>query len=59
MKLPMNEAKPAAGEALARRDYNYLLLCGAGLGGLLYGIDIGIIVSVWSYPLDLFLPKGT
>ncbi|MBW4028883.1 MAG: sugar porter family MFS transporter [Acidobacteria bacterium] len=32
-----------------RRGYNLLLLCVAGLGGLLYGVDIGIIGGALPY----------
>jgi SP family myo-inositol transporter-like MFS transporter 13 len=45
----MNEVKSAEGEVLNRRNYNYLLLCVAGLGGLLYGIDVGIIGGALPY----------
>jgi MFS family permease len=40
--------RPAAG-ASARRGYNFFLLVVAGLGGLLYGMDIGIIGSALPY----------
>src|SRR5271154_3829461 len=32
-----------------RRGYNRLLLCVAGLGGLLYGVDVGIIGGALPY----------
>ena len=32
-----------------RRGYNILLLCVAGLGGLLYGVDVGIIGGALPY----------
>jgi SP family myo-inositol transporter-like MFS transporter 13 len=32
-----------------RRSYNLLLLCVAGLGGLLYGVDVGIIGGALPY----------
>ena len=32
-----------------RRAYNLLLLCVAGLGGLLYGVDVGIIGGALPY----------
>ena len=36
-------------ETTRRRRYNNLLLCVAGLGGLLYGVDIGIIGGALPY----------
>ncbi len=42
------DARDAATSA-ARRRYNLLLLAVAGLGGLLYGIDVGIIGGAYPY----------
>ena len=36
-------------DASGRRGYNTLLMCVAGLGGLLYGVDIGIIGGALPY----------
>jgi MFS family permease len=36
-------------EASRQRGYNILLLCVAGLGGLLYGVDVGIIGGALPY----------
>src|SRR5690348_14396709 len=45
---PMSQ--PLADESAARRRrYNRLLLLVAGLGGLLYGVDVGIIASALPY----------
>ncbi|MGB8261965.1 MAG: MFS transporter [Terracidiphilus sp.] len=41
-------AQPAANPA-AKRGYNLFLLLVAGLGGLLYGIDVGIIGGAYPY----------
>jgi len=44
-----------------RRRYNLLLLCVAGLGGLLYGVDAGIIGGALPYlkpPRTLTLPNS-
>ena len=40
---------PHSGTALAPARYNQILLLVAGLGGLLYGIDVGIIASALPY----------
>lgn len=40
---------PAPGGSLANRRYNGFLLLVAGLGGLLYGIDVGIIGGALPY----------
>lgn len=45
---------PASGAALndepaAQRGYNFFLILVAGLGGLLYGIDVGIIGGAYPY----------
>ena len=40
---------PAMGDPAANRGYNLLLLLVAGLGGLLYGIDVGIIGGALPY----------
>lgn len=43
-------SQPLADESAARRRrYNRLLLLVAGLGGLLYGVDVGIIASALPY----------
>jgi MFS family permease len=42
------EASPLPADS-SRRSYNLLLLCVAGLGGLLYGVDIGIIGGALPY----------
>ncbi|HLI04104.1 MAG TPA: MFS transporter, partial [Terracidiphilus sp.] len=44
----LTDASDAAASA-ARRRYNLLLLAVAGLGGLLYGIDVGIIGGAYPY----------
>lgn len=43
------EANSISTEASGRRTYNVLLMCVAGLGGLLYGVDIGIIGGALPY----------
>lgn len=45
----MTEASFAAPDASSRSRYNLLLLCVAGLGGLLYGVDVGIIGGALPY----------
>ena len=40
---------PVSGNASALRRYNLFLLIVAGLGGLLYGIDVGIIGGALPY----------
>ena len=42
-------AKAASADSSAKRSYNLLLLLVAGLGGLLYGIDVGIIGGALPY----------
>ncbi len=42
-------AASAPGDAAAIRRYNLFLLLVAGLGGLLYGIDVGIIGGAYPY----------
>jgi SP family myo-inositol transporter-like MFS transporter 13 len=37
------EPNSTSTEASRQNTYNILLMCVAGLGGLLYGVDIGII----------------
>lgn len=44
-----NVAASALGDAVAVRRYNSFLLLVAGLGGLLYGIDVGIIGGAYPY----------
>ena len=43
------DAIPASTGALSRRRYNLFLLVVAGLGGLLYGVDVGIIGGALPY----------
>jgi MFS transporter, SP family, solute carrier family 2 (myo-inositol transporter), member 13 len=40
---------PAIADVSAKRGYNFFLLLVAGLGGLLYGIDVGIIGGALPY----------
>lgn len=52
MTQEMNKKSAAAsepGDAAAVRRYNSFLLLVAGLGGLLYGIDVGIIGGAYPY----------
>jgi len=42
-------ANSSSAAVSAQRSYNALLLCVAGLGGLLYGVDIGIIGGALPY----------
>ena len=42
-------AKPEAGATTGKAGYNRFLLLVAGLGGLLYGIDVGIIAGALPY----------
>lgn len=49
----MNETSAAAG-ANTKTGYNRFLLLVAGLGGLLYGIDVGIIQGALPYLQDTF-----
>jgi len=45
-----NRSQPAPGpERASRAGYNLLLLLVAGLGGLLYGVDLGIIAGALPY----------
>src|ERR1039457_212250 len=44
----MNEIQNAAAET-GKKGYNRFLLLVAGLGGLLYGVDVGIIASALPY----------
>jgi MFS family permease len=46
---PMTENGPAFANQAATRRYNAFLLLVAGLGGLLYGIDVGIIGGAYPY----------
>jgi MFS family permease len=43
------DASSTSAAAMNRRRYNLLLLCVAGLGGLLYGVDVGIIGGALPY----------
>lgn len=43
------EASPGTVEVSKQSGYNLLLLCVAGLGGLLYGVDVGIIGGALPY----------
>ncbi|MBW4039746.1 MAG: sugar porter family MFS transporter [Acidobacteria bacterium] len=45
----MDEVTRATFDRSSRRQYNLLLLCVAGLGGLLYGVDVGIIGGALPY----------
>jgi MFS family permease len=45
----MNDAQGIPPSESQRSRYNLLLLCVAGLGGLLYGVDIGIIGGALPY----------
>jgi len=45
----MTASSPAESGSAALRRYNAFLLLVAGLGGLLYGIDVGIIGSAYPY----------
>ncbi len=49
--MPSTVSEPASSPALpsAQRRYNSLLLLVAGLGGLLYGVDVGIIGGALPY----------
>ena len=49
MKADLVGAVPSPGDSSANRGYNLFLLLVAGLGGLLYGIDIGIIGGALPY----------
>ena len=51
MAIPVtqNATAPLPADAAAKRGYNLFLLCVAGLGGLLYGIDVGIIGGALPY----------
>src|ERR1700692_1958688 len=49
------EVNPTTVAVSGRRSYNLLLLCVAGLGGLLYGVDVGIIGGALPY---LEAPSG-
>lgn len=42
-------ANPLPVAPSSRVRYNLLLLCVAGLGGLLYGVDVGIIGGALPY----------
>jgi MFS family permease len=45
----MNDVRTTASDGFSRKRYNLLLLCVAGLGGLLYGVDVGIIGGALPY----------
>jgi SP family myo-inositol transporter-like MFS transporter 13 len=45
----MTDVRSGALDASDRSRYNLLLLCVAGLGGLLYGVDVGIIGGALPY----------
>ncbi|MGA7155479.1 MAG: MFS transporter [Acidobacteriaceae bacterium] len=45
----MTETRFASPDTAARSRYNVLLFCVAGLGGLLYGVDVGIIGGALPY----------
>jgi MFS transporter, SP family, solute carrier family 2 (myo-inositol transporter), member 13 len=45
----MTDVRSSALDASDRSRYNLLLLCVAGLGGLLYGVDVGIIGGALPY----------
>jgi len=45
----MTASNPAAPSAAAKTTYSRFLLLVAGLGGLLYGIDVGIIAGAYPY----------
>lgn len=49
MASALTANSPASPEAMAIRRFNLMLLTVAGLGGLLYGIDVGIIGSALPY----------
>ena len=44
-----SSSQPASANAAANRAYNLFLLLVAGLGGLLYGVDVGIIGGALPY----------
>jgi MFS transporter, SP family, solute carrier family 2 (myo-inositol transporter), member 13 len=44
-----SSASPASADSSAKRSYSLFLLVVAGLGGLLYGIDVGIIGGALPY----------
>src|SRR5580704_15437657 len=55
----MNDISAASAES-GKAGYNRFLLLVAGLGGLLYGIDVGIISGALPYLQDTFtLPNGS
>jgi MFS transporter, SP family, solute carrier family 2 (myo-inositol transporter), member 13 len=45
----MSEPTPTSSAAPSKAGYNTFLLLVAGLGGLLYGIDVGIIAGAYDY----------
>jgi MFS transporter, SP family, solute carrier family 2 (myo-inositol transporter), member 13 len=47
--MASNDTTPASADSSSRRRYNLFLLVVAGLGGLLYGIDVGIIGGALPY----------
>jgi MFS transporter, SP family, solute carrier family 2 (myo-inositol transporter), member 13 len=49
MSSTMSEPTPTAAAAPSKAGYNTFLLLVAGLGGLLYGIDVGIIAGAYDY----------
>jgi MFS family permease len=49
MPSEAQDLRPAAAPLSKNRAYNLFLLLVAGLGGLLYGIDVGIIGSAYPY----------
>ncbi|MGA3010142.1 MAG: MFS transporter [Terracidiphilus sp.] len=49
MSTPKTYSTPLSADSSAKRGYNLFLLAVAGLGGLLYGMDIGIIGGALPY----------
>ena len=55
----MNQSQSSSGKRLfSLTGYNRLLLLVAGLGGLLYGVDVGIIAGALPYMQDTFHDHG-
>jgi MFS family permease len=50
----MTANRPTPTDSSAKRGYNFFLLVVAGLGGLLFGMDIGIVAGAVPYLKDTF-----
>ena len=59
LKIPMNNMSKPAAPGETKNNYNRFLLLVAGLGGLLYGVDVGIIAGALPYLEATFKDAAT